>query len=455
MSLLKIPKFDHENIKKPFDGDLWNRQGIAERLEQYINRVKVGTTIAIDAEWGAGKTWFARHWCKQLGNNGFEVIYLDAFAQDYIDDPFLMISMEIANCLDKTANKDKIKDLKVTIGQVYRAVLPSVPMLLWSLTTTLMGAGLVAKPVADIVKALKDDSGDFGKELGNLLNEKLEEHLSAQVDNYENEKNSVEYFKATLKNITENLDKPLVFIIDELDRCKPEFAIRLIERIKHFFDIPNVAFVLSVNKHQLEQSINSYYGFKEGTNYLEKFIDLTVHLRSKHVNQSSYSNTLIVYGNDLGINMDMPSYHLACKVFKPNARQLIRIMNKFAFLKGGFIDGRSDLLFIVLIFIELNLIDKFDEPTFFKHFIKAHEYEFKDEMLEEYKHYGEEFSVFNFLNNRYRNFIPLFSYLEKTKDSEFASRSSGFKNSYLHQKDGDLNPDLIQTWYNYIHVVNG
>jgi predicted KAP-like P-loop ATPase len=47
-------------------------------------------------------------------------------------------------------------------------------------------------------------------------------------------------FKAQLAEITKKEKKPLVFIVDELDRCKPEFAIRLIERIKHFFDIPKL-----------------------------------------------------------------------------------------------------------------------------------------------------------------------------------------------------------------------
>lgn len=452
MSLLKIPKFDHENIQRPFDGDLWNRQGIAERLEQYIKRVKVGTTIAIDAEWGAGKTWFARHWCKQLDNNGFKVIYLDAFAQDYIDDPFLMISMEIANCLDKTTHEDDIKDLKEKIGQVYRAVLPSVPMLLWSLTTTLMGAGLVAKPVADIVKALKDDSGDFGKEIGNLLNEKLEEHLSAQVDNYENEKNSVEYFKTTLKNITENLDKPLVFIIDELDRCKPEFAIRLIERIKHFFDIPNVAFVLSVNKHQLEQSINSYYGFKEGTNYLEKFIDLTVLLKNKELNKERYEKILADYEDKIELNLCSKSIISACLVCKPNARQLIKCVNKYAFLKADFSEGKAELLFIILLFMEMKIIDIFNEKNFFQTFYKKNSEVFYAEYDALFSNETRQTPFSYYLPKFYGNLSDIFRYMEKIRQHEFEKQYSEYKDAYFPSQT--FEKDLIESWYNYIHVVN-
>lgn len=62
--------------------------------------------------------------------------------------------------------------------------------------------------------------------------------MSTQVENYEQEKQTLIYFKKALAEIAEKLDHPLIFIIDELDRCKPEFSIRLIERIKHFLILP-------------------------------------------------------------------------------------------------------------------------------------------------------------------------------------------------------------------------
>lgn len=258
-------------INKPFENDFWEREALANRLTDHISRINVGATIAIDAEWGAGKTWFVENWQEKLKVDGFEVIYLNSFNQDYIDDPFLIISMEIANCLK--SNENDFKAVKEKIGEAYRAILPNLPILLWYLTTSLGGMGAIAKPIADIVSSIQD-SDSLGKEAGKLLNEKLQEHLSAQVENYDKEKQSLEYFRKTLGELTSSLDKPLVFIVDELDRCKPEFAIRLIERIKHFFDIPNVVFVLAINKKQLEESINNFYGFSKTSNYLEKFIVL-------------------------------------------------------------------------------------------------------------------------------------------------------------------------------------
>jgi hypothetical protein len=73
--------------------------------------------------------------------------------------------------------------------------------------------------------------------------------------------------------------KPLVFIIDELDRCRPSFALELLERVKHFFAVPNVHFVLGAHLKQLENSVRVTYGSEiDAQLYLQKFISLHVEL---------------------------------------------------------------------------------------------------------------------------------------------------------------------------------
>ena len=219
----KLIKDSLDKIEIPFENDFWGREALADRLTDHVSRINVGATIAIDAEWGAGKSWFVNNWKAKLEKDTFKVIYLNAFNQDYIEDPFLTISMEIANALE--ADQDTLDKIKSTIGDAYRAILPSLPMLIFQVAMGLIGAGKLAGELVDTFKDLQDDSGKFGEAAAELLNEKLKEHLSAQVENYENEKKSLDYFKAQLAEITKKEEKPLVFIVDELDRCKPEFAI--------------------------------------------------------------------------------------------------------------------------------------------------------------------------------------------------------------------------------------
>lgn len=448
---------DNDDIQTPFEGDLWNRTRVAEQLENYISRIKIGATVAIDAEWGAGKSWFVKHWKARLEKNSFQVIYLNAFNQDYIEDPFLTIAMEIANAIE--ADKTSLEKIKSTIGDAYRAILPSIPMLIFQVAITLIGAGKVAKEFADVFKNIQDDTGKFGETATELLNEKLKEHLSAQVDNYENEKKSLDYFKAQLAEITKELDRPLVFIVDELDRCKPEFAIRLIERIKHFFDIPNVVFILAVNKKQLEESINSFYGFSSAANYLEKFIDITVLLKNKNNNQIGYKNLINNFKEKLGLNfisiIDVEQLSLICNIYKPNTRQMIRVFNKFSMLYNDFNSEKTVFLFLILIHIEKNPFGIFKEREFIESFYQNHfdALQFDFLKIKERRNSPATFLFHNYLMNIYRdaglkNFIQYLAY------KKYPNSEDGYEEAkYVYYLDQDTKKDLVEHWYDYIHLV--
>jgi hypothetical protein len=79
--------------------------------------------------------------------------------------------------------------------------------------------------------------------------------------------------------------KPVVIFIDELDRCSPDFAVRLIERIKHFFEVPNLVFVLLLNREQLEKAVKGRYGSEvDASAYLGKFVHFFLRLPKGRVN---------------------------------------------------------------------------------------------------------------------------------------------------------------------------
>ena len=108
-------------------------------------------------------------------------------------------------------------------------------------------------------------------------------------------------------------DKPFVIFIDELDRCRPLYAIELLERIKHIFGVDGLIFVLSIDKKQLSESIKSQYGNIDAASYLKRFIELEYHLKNTNKDEfctylyRHYSIDSIIkskninntYGNDL------------------------------------------------------------------------------------------------------------------------------------------------------------
>jgi predicted KAP-like P-loop ATPase len=281
LSQLNWEKANLDNIENAWDGDLWERKRLGIQLTSYVDRLQCGAVLALDARWGEGKTWFVRHWQKHLENENHNVIYLDAFANDYLDDPFLVIASEIASKLDKTADKRLVHKFKKAAAVLQQGLLTQAPTIIASMISFALTGGII--PFLKIDNdSMKEKFDDIVDKVTDNIGEKVTETIQKKIDDYAEEKQSLNAFKETLATLAESLDKPLVFIIDELDRCRPDFAIRLIERIKHFFDIPKIVFVLVMDKKQFSKVICHSYGYDEmlSGQYLDKFIDFEVPLRN-------------------------------------------------------------------------------------------------------------------------------------------------------------------------------
>lgn len=145
-----------------------------------------------------------------------------------------------------------------------------------------VGVGVAS---AGVIKAegFDDVAKDLSKEISDLTDKYIGEILTKS----EEQKGVIAEFREALSSLPDLLqdgtaNKPLVFIIDELDRCRPDFALRLLERVKHFFSAPNVHFVLGVNISQLMNSARLAYGRElDSELYLQKFIHISVPIVSK------------------------------------------------------------------------------------------------------------------------------------------------------------------------------
>lgn len=221
----------------PFKGDLMGRKAIAERLTQYIDRLPDGCVIAINAPWGEGKTWFGLNWTVQLRELGHKTVYIDAFKRDYIEDPFLMICGELIAELG-----DKAEGIKASGAIVAKALAPAA-------------AKIAINVIGRIVLGTTDLSDTFEKsaeEVQGEIAKAAEKQLTKRLDEYDQDKKSVDGFRDYLAKAADAEVKPIVIIVDELDRCRPDFAVKTLERIKHFFDVPKIVFVLLINKEHLE-----------------------------------------------------------------------------------------------------------------------------------------------------------------------------------------------------------
>lgn len=237
----------------PFLNDKLGRSECADTFCKLVKQyADTGCVVSLNGEWGTGKTTFVKMLMQKMINEGGHPLYFNAWENDYVSDPLVAILSELKELFPDSSKFDTVVSCG---GKILANIVTSTTK---SFLKNKLGID------TDLVNAGIDD-------IGNLLKTDLEE--------YANQKKSFEEFRNALEDyIADNAesDYPIVFFIDELDRCNPHFSVQVLERIKHLFDIPNIVFVLSINKQQLEHAINGYYGSADidSRNYLRRFIDI-------------------------------------------------------------------------------------------------------------------------------------------------------------------------------------
>lgn len=230
---------------EPWDDDVLRRREVADRLTKVVEGQQAPFVISVDGGWGTGKTFLLNRWRQDLENHDWQAIYYNAWEDDFSDDPLLAILAQ----LQKSLEKGKFRSFVEKILEAGRPLVrPAASMALTATTG-------VPLPMPSADAPPNDRFGDYRwkkekkDELKQLLREMAEE-------------------------VAAESSQPLIFIIDELDRCRPTFAIELLERVKHIFDVPNIVFVFGINRSELVKSLRSVYGEIDAGIYLRRFFDM-------------------------------------------------------------------------------------------------------------------------------------------------------------------------------------
>lgn len=257
----RVPELEVSE-ETPFANDALGRRDVVEFLAGFIGDAGGPFVLALNSPWGSGKTTLIRMLAAELKRNKYSYVYFNAWEVDYVTDPLVALVSSV----------DRVElGLEGTVKASFKGHMKRVR----SVTS------LIAKRAAVVAtKALTAGALDLEAEIGAAASELAADAVGDIVEAFHKETSLLEEFKNELAQAIQQLpdaerNLPLVMFIDEIDRCRPTFTIELLERIKHLFDLPNLMFVLSVDKEQLEASISSVYG--QGINaaeYLRRFIDL-------------------------------------------------------------------------------------------------------------------------------------------------------------------------------------
>jgi len=244
--------------------DEYQRKPISEKIIRLLESGAKVSPLVIDGNWGAGKTEF----CQKLihliedGETNLRPIYVDAFKADHADEPLMTLMAAVLKALPKAEREPLIKK-----------ALPAIKFGAKTLLKASVNWGL-RQDAADVVEGFEAEVKNAGDE---IINHAVETLLAIHVAAEEN----INTLQAALTELAE--DKPIVVFVDELDRCRPDFAVNMLENIKHIFDVEGVQFVLVTNFDQLRASINHCYGNGlDAQRYLDKFVQFSLSLSDTH-----------------------------------------------------------------------------------------------------------------------------------------------------------------------------
>lgn len=257
-----------ENIK-PWQNDCLGRKEIADLLTEYIDDAHHVSVVNINSPWGTGKTFFLTNWRDDLKRSR-AVVYFNAWENDYTGDP--MISL-VANI------RDQLKEFiprSAKAKRSFQSVLKAAGSAVVS-TTPVILKGVAKKVTGVAVADVLDSMDEVEVETVEGAAEKFVEHLiESNADRLASVKNFKESLGSLIKMATKDNGEPLYIFIDELDRCRPTYAIELLERVKHIFDIIGCKFVVATDTAQLSHSISVVYGDNfSSVEYLKRFFDMT------------------------------------------------------------------------------------------------------------------------------------------------------------------------------------
>lgn len=373
-------KLNEENIHYVLKNDFINRNRYISSFFKLINGIEENKIIALDGEWGSGKTWFVKsveYLMNSESNNELNIVdkeimnkvkdkymtfYYNAWENDDAKSAMLSLIYKLINdsCLQK--NESEVGAIPRLLNTVIKFVTNGAI----DIKEDIFGEQWNNKQITDCIKTSEEIKETFKKIIDNLL--------------------------------IENKNR-LLIIIDEIDRCKPTFAIDLLENIKHFYDDNRIIFLVTTNNKALASSVCKIYGEKyDGALYLDRIFDINLELPSNYIQD---------YINAIDDGNSNSNYHFKvcrelAKENKMTMREYNRYLNSMESIKNNLIGGYSYLsLFANYIIIPVSMSLRIKDKNRYYNFIR-----------------GEEFNVISQLvnNNKFYNNLGRKIVLEKDKD---------------------------------------
>lgn len=265
--------------------DVLNRQEFVRKLLWVVRQLGDsgnGCTFAIDGQWGSGKSYILDILEREISlfqhpeaaGDRYIVFRYDCWKYDYYDEPAIAIIAAIRDACEKE------KRLLTTVENTQiRAVFETAKGLGKELLCNVVETRLGWSPTAMLERYEANKEG---------MTEEAEK--SQNYDTFFEFKDVLNKTRKQLAEMAE--EKPIIIIVDELDRCIPDYAIKVLERLHHLFeDQPNITVVLAYDGLKLQHVIKNIYGIEgqDVRHFMRKFVSFSMNLDNGQIADSFWS----------------------------------------------------------------------------------------------------------------------------------------------------------------------
>ncbi|UWX54895.1 KAP family NTPase [Maribacter litopenaei] len=206
---MESKRLSHKPLEIPEDNPFLNckleREQYADVLTNIVENYSDGFVLAIDNGWGHGKTTFIKMWQQKLKNEEFSTLYFNAWENDFQDEVILALISELSELRDKS--KRNFDDL---VGKTAKFMSKVAPAAIKGAAAKLVGD----EAISEVIKAGVEFTTD---------------EVESSLKEIKERKKGILEFRETLQKFAEGVDddKPIVFFIDELDRCRPNYSVKI------------------------------------------------------------------------------------------------------------------------------------------------------------------------------------------------------------------------------------
>lgn len=428
-----------------WEGDLFSRNKVAEDFTKIITSINQPYILSINANYGSGKTFFLKRWAEELKQKGEKVVFFNAWDCDFVEKPLLPF---LYNFIEQLKQQGLVK------YDFNKDVKNSINILSFWFKKLIYKSSLETLNIDDLLEKTCAHS--------------ISIPMLKSLKDYQKLQNIMIDFKNGITEVISKLnDKNIYIFVDELERCRPIFAIELLEAIKHLFNVKGLVFILGIDRSQLKHTISNIYGCgMDGEGYLRRFIDLelelpkpnikifTNYLQQKFEIKNNLENTNQNWAIDY--NEFNKYFNLFANLYPMQLRDIEQVYAKFNLITKMIDENKNKIMPI----LALLLVLKIKDTTLYDQFnLENLSYEKINKFLET--------NIFSKLLNQskeqdfeIKSFIKICRGISRDNYSEILENSNDDQNlEYQHvvsiQKTLDpFNNDWVQYLKNMISYIN-